>query len=65
MKKLKDGQGKQQSLNRSCHKSLGALPSNQLSNQNRVGAPFLTILDVQDLNRSKRGIIPAKKKTYF
>lgn len=58
-------QGKLQSLKRYGHKSIGAHPSNQLSNQNRVEFPLLEFLEMQDLKGSKIEEIPAQEKDLF
>ena len=62
---LIDIQGKIQSLKRSGHTSLGALPSNQLSYHSSVEAPFLTIFAEHDLNDGRMGVTPAQKKDLF
>ena len=59
---LIDIQRKIQSLKRSRHKSLGALPSNQLSYHSSVEALFLTMFEEHDLNDGRMGVTPAQKK---
>ena len=59
---LIDIHGKIQSLKRLGHKSLGALPSNQLSYHSSMEAPFLTIFEEHDLNDGRMCVTPAQKK---
>lgn len=62
---LIDAQGIVQLLKRSGHKSLGALPSNQLSYQHRVVALFCTVFEVKTLKEGEIGMMPTQKKNLF
>lgn len=54
-----------QSLKRSGHKSLRALPSNQLSYLNNMVALFLKIFEEQDLKGDTIDVMPTQKKNLF